>query len=95
MGGILQLVLREIEVECLPTNIPDTIEIDAGHIEIGGSMHVSDITLPEGVRLVTDPSELILSVNAPAGEEEKHEIAEAAKEPELVKAKGKAAVEEK
>ena len=74
MGGILQLRLREIELECLPTNIPDTIEIDAEHVEIGGSMHVSDITLPEGVEFVTDPSEVILTVNAPVIEEEKPEV---------------------
>ena len=91
MGGIMQLRLREIEIECLPTNIPDTIEIDAEHVEIGGSMHVSDITLPEGVEFVTDQSEVILTVTAPVVEEEKveEEAVEDGAEPELVGGKGK------
>ena len=93
MGGILQRRLREIEVECLPTQIPESIEIDAEHIEIGGNLHVSDLVLPEGIKLVTDPSEGVLSVSAPVIEEEKpaEEVVEGeeAAEPELVKGKGK------
>ncbi|KPJ97607.1 MAG: hypothetical protein AMK71_13030, partial [Nitrospira bacterium SG8_35_4] len=91
MGGILEHRMREIEVECLPTQIPEKIEIDAGHIEIGHSLHVSDLTAPEGAKIISDESEVILSVSAPRVEEEAPaEGAEAeAAEPELVKAKGK------
>jgi len=91
MGGIMQHRVREIEVECLPTQIPDKVEIDAGFIEIGHSLHVSDIPPMEGVKIISDPSEVILSVTAP-----KEEAAPAAPEeaevvePELSKAKGKA-----
>jgi len=97
MGGILERRLREIEVECLPMQIPDKFEIDAGHIEIGQSLHVSDITAPEGAKIITDPDEVVLSVSAPRIEEEAPaEAVEAeAAEPELVKGKGKEEGEEK
>jgi len=91
MGGILEHRMREIEVECLPTQIPDKIEIDAGHIEIGHSLHVSDLAAPEGAKIVSDAAEVILTVSAPRVEEEAPaEGAEAAEaEPELIKSKGK------
>lgn len=92
MGGILQHRLREVEVECLPTQIPDRFEVNAEAIEIGHSLHVSDLQIPEGVRIVTDPSEVILLVSAPAVEEAataEPAAAATAAEPELVKAKGK------
>lgn len=92
MGGIMQHRIREVEVECLPTQIPDKIEIDAGAVEIGHSLHVSDIPPQEGIKIVTDLSEVILSVTA-----QKEEVAAVAApaegevaEPEVLKAKGKA-----
>jgi large subunit ribosomal protein L25 len=90
MGGIMQHRVREIEVECLPTQIPDKVEIDAGFVEIGHSLHVSDIPPMEGVKIISDPSEVILSVTAPK-EEAAPAAAEEAEvvEPELSKAKGK------
>ncbi|MBI5409801.1 MAG: 50S ribosomal protein L25 [Nitrospirae bacterium] len=92
MGGILQHRVREIEVECLPTQIPDKIEIDAGSVEIGHSLHVSDIPLQEGLRIITAPSEVILSVTAPKVEEAAPvaPVEGEAAEPEVIKAKGKA-----
>lgn len=95
MGGILQNILREVEVECLPTQIPESIDVDAEFVEMGGSLHVSDLPIPEGVKLLTDPSEVILTVTAPVAEEEKaEEEAAAAAEPELVGTKGKKEGEE-
>ncbi|UCH45810.1 MAG: 50S ribosomal protein L25 [Nitrospiraceae bacterium] len=94
LGGIAEHHLREVEIECLPTQIPDKIEVDAGFIEIGHSLHVSDITIPEGVTFVTDPKEVVLNVSAPKVEAEPEEEAaegEAA-EPEVV---GKGKEEEK
>ncbi len=90
MGGILQHQLREIEVECLPTQIPEEIEIDAESIQIGQSFHVSDLPELKGVTISTDPSEVILTVSAPVIEEAPtEEVEEEAAEPELVKGKGK------
>lgn len=88
LGGILQHHLREVQIECLPTQIPDGIEVDAESVGIGQSLHVSDIQPPENIKILTDPQEVILLVTAPVIEEVA-EVEEAASEPELVKAKGK------
>jgi len=93
MGGIMQHRVREIEVECLPTQIPDKIEIDAGFVEIGHSLHVSDIPAMEGIKIVTDPSEVFLSVSAPKEEVVAAPAEAEVAEPEVLKAKGKAAEE--
>jgi len=89
-GGIMEHHLREIEIECLPTRIPEAIEIDAEAVEIGHSLHVKDIKPMEGVRIVTNPEMVIINVTAPKVEEAPVEAAvEAAAEPEVLKAKGK------
>ncbi len=87
--GILQNLLREIEVECLPDKIPGHIKIDISGLEIGQSLHVSDIKLGEDVKIHTDPSEVIANIIAPAVEVAAAEVpaAEVA-EPEVIK-KGK------
>lgn len=85
-GGILQQQMREVKVECLPTQIPDGIEVDASSLDIGHSLHVSDLAIKEGVKILSDPQEVILSVIAPAVEEVAPVApAEEIKEPELVK----------
>ncbi|GAB4536530.1 MAG: 50S ribosomal protein L25 [Thermodesulfovibrionia bacterium] len=95
-GGIMEHHLREVEIECLPTHIPDGIGIDAGFIEIGHSLHVSDIKPPEGVRIVTDPHEVILTVLEPKVEKVTAPEAEVEmKEPEVIKQKAKEEVGEK
>ena len=94
MGGILEHLLRDLEVECLPTQIPDKIEVDAEHIDIGHSLHVSDITVPDGIKMISDPAGVILNVSAPKVEEVAVEEEEEAAEPELVGEKGKEEAEE-
>jgi large subunit ribosomal protein L25 len=88
LGGILQHHLREVQIECLPTQIPDGIEVDAEFIGLGHSLHVSDLQPPEGIKILTDSHEVIILVTAPVVEEVP-EVEEEAEEPELVKAKGK------
>jgi large subunit ribosomal protein L25 len=83
-GGILQQQMREIEIECLPTEIPDGIEVDASSVDIGHSLHVSDLVVKEGVKILSDPKEVILTVSAPIVEEVTP-IVEEIKEPELVR----------
>lgn len=68
-GGILQYGLREMELECLPDKIPDNIEVNVSELLTGHSIHVSDISLPEGIKVLTDPDELIAIVTAPIVEE--------------------------
>jgi large subunit ribosomal protein L25 len=49
LGGIMEHRMREVEVECLPTQIPEKIEVDAESVDIGFTLHVSDLTPPEGI----------------------------------------------
>jgi large subunit ribosomal protein L25 len=69
-GGILDHPLRELEVECLPRAIPEFVEVDVSALEIGQSIHVSDLRLPEGVEVKTDPTLPVASVVLPAAEVE-------------------------
>lgn len=70
MGGMLQQVRREIEIRCLPTQIPDTVEIDVSALNIGDSVHLNDIQLPEGVKVLDDADLTIATVLAPTVEKE-------------------------
>jgi large subunit ribosomal protein L25 len=95
-AGILQNVLREIEVECLPDKIPSHIKVDISALEIGQSSHVSDLNLGEDVRILTDPEAVIANVIAPIVEEvapAAEVVAPEAAEPEVMK-KGKKEEEE-
>lgn len=92
-GGILQHTLREIEIECLPDRIPGKIEIDISKLEVGQSVHVSDLKIPEGIKVLTDLHDVIVNVIAPiveAAPAAEAEVAAAAApaEPEVIK-KGK------
>jgi large subunit ribosomal protein L25 len=91
-GGILQHPTREILIECLPDKIPSKIELDISKLEVGQSMHVSDLRLEEGVKILTDPHEVIVNVVAPIVEEAAPVVeavaAPAVAEPEVIK-KGK------
>ena len=69
-GGILEEVLREISVECLPTNIPNSFTIDITELEVGHSIHVSTLEVEEGVTILHDPEDTIVTVLAPKVEEE-------------------------
>jgi len=88
-GGSLEHILWEIEVECLPGDIPKGIEVDASHLKIGDSIHIKDITFPSGVKVLNDPAAIILSVTAPMKEEVPVEAVEGAEmqEPEVIKEK--------
>lgn len=76
-GGIIQHGLREIEVECLPGDLPTHIEVDVKDLEIGDTIKVADLKLPEGVRVTESPDEVIISVVPPAIYEEAEEAEEA------------------
>lgn len=69
-GGILVHPMREIEIECLPSDIPDKIVLDVSKLKINDSIHLSDITPPKGVTFITAQTELVVSVSPPTKEEE-------------------------
>ena len=95
-AGILQNVLREIEVECLPDKIPSHIRVDISALEIGQSLHVRDLKLGEDVKILADPEGVIANVIAPIVEEvapAAEVVAPEAAEPEVIK-KGKKEEEE-
>ena len=68
-GGILQIIRRELEVLCLPFEIPETIEIDISDLDIGDSIHVSDISLEGDVEFLEDAHFTIVTVLSPRVEE--------------------------
>jgi len=90
-GGILETILRELEVRCLPTAIPSSIEVDVSHLNIGDSVHVSEVAVPD-VTILNDGAETIATVVPPTVMEEKAPEAVAVEgapaEPEVI-AKGK------
>ncbi len=69
-GGLLDLAHHELHVECLPGNIPDHIEIDITELKIAHSIHVNEIPLPEGVKILDNPKIPIVSVLGRIKEEE-------------------------
>ena len=89
LGGILEQLLRSIEVECLPKDLPDTIVVDVTALEIGDAIHIKDIKLPDGVVALGLPDTNVVHVTAPAVEEVAAPVAAegAAAEPEVLKEK--------
>jgi large subunit ribosomal protein L25 len=87
-GGILEQLMREVDIECLPRDLPESIRVDVSGLEIGASLHVGDLPFPEGVRPTVDPSVTILHVAAPRVEEAPvAAAAEAVAQPEVIKEK--------
>jgi large subunit ribosomal protein L25 len=88
-GGILQPIVREVEVECLPLDIPSSFNLDVSALDIGDSIHIEEIQTPEGVSLVFDSNIAVVTVVTPTVEEapteaaaaEGEEVAPAAAEP--------------
>ncbi len=78
-GGILEHPLYELEIECLPKDLPEDMKIDVSGLEIGDSLHVADLQPPEGVTILSNPDQVVALVSTPRAEEEP----EAAEEEEL------------
>ncbi|MFA5063731.1 MAG: 50S ribosomal protein L25 [Candidatus Omnitrophota bacterium] len=99
-GGSLEHVLWEVEIECLPTSIPKDIEVDISQLKLGESIHIKDISVPAGVKILNDPGAIVLTVIAPMKEEAPAEAVEGGEkqEPEVIKEKkevpGEAGAEE-
>ncbi len=88
-GGLLDFVTREVEVECLPTAIPQEIRVDVSEVRVGQHLEVKDLILPEGVKLLEEADRVIISVaHAKVEVEAVVAGAEVVAEPEVI-AKGK------
>jgi large subunit ribosomal protein L25 len=88
-GGVLEHVTHQLNIEALPTAIPDAIVVDVSGMEIAATMHLSEVTPPEGVEFLDDPEETIIAtVVVPTEVEEPEEIEE---ETELVGEEAEAA----
>lgn len=88
-GGVLDQVIRELDVRCLPGAIPDSFDIDVSELEIGDSVQVSDIEAPEGVVIDADGEQTICVVSPPQEleleTEEEDDLLGEAEEPELIR----------
>ncbi len=93
LGGILQAVKHDIAIECLPTAIPEFIEVEVAALQIGDSLHVSDIVFPDGIAPVTEAEETIIVISAPRVEVEEIEEEEGIGGEELEAAAPEAAAE--
>jgi len=88
-GGIFQYGQRTLEVECLPAQIPDSIEVSIANLKINESLHVRDIKAPEGVRILTDGDSTVATIQPPISAEKLEAMLAAAPsaeagEPEVV-----------
>jgi large subunit ribosomal protein L25 len=68
-GGILQPIVREIEVECLPLDIPEFFNVEVSALDIGDSVHIEELSIPEGVTVVSEPNLALVAVVPPTVEE--------------------------
>jgi large subunit ribosomal protein L25 len=68
--GILNLVLHEVTVSCLPTAIPERIDADVSALAIGDVLTITDLIVPPGVRILNDPGQAVATVSPPMAEEE-------------------------
>ncbi|HHV06831.1 MAG TPA: 50S ribosomal protein L25 [Firmicutes bacterium] len=93
-GGTVQHQLRELEVECLPQDLPDNVVLEIGHLALTESLFVRDLTVPENVEIITDPDEVVVTVLAPRPEEEEEVEEEEAIDEELVAPEGEEEEEE-
>ena len=70
LGGILNTLVRELEVSCLPLSIPENITVDVSQLQIGDSIRLADLTLPEDAEALAEETLAIVTVTAPRVEEE-------------------------
>lgn len=87
-GGVLDQTLRELEIEVDPSNIPNHVEADVTNLQVGGSLHVRDIAIPEGVKIMDAEDASVCVVAAPRA------VIEAAAAPEAVEGEAGAVVAE-
>lgn len=91
-GGLLDIVHRELRVECLPADIPEHIQVDVTELKIGDLLRVKDLKIPDKIKILDDPETVVVAVEHPRAEEPVAvavPTTEVEPEPEVIK-KGKA-----
>jgi large subunit ribosomal protein L25 len=69
-GGVIEIFMHDLTVECLPSNIPDKIQVDISNLDLGDVLHVKDIKVPEGVKVLDAPEDTVITIVAEGGEGE-------------------------
>jgi len=77
-GGLVNHIIRNLEVESIPSNIPEKIEIQMGEVQLNQVLHVSDLAVGDGVEIINDPSDAVVTVHVEKVKEEKAEVEEGA-----------------
>lgn len=85
-GGLLEQVLREVKVSCLPTDIPKHIDLDISALKVNDAVHVKDLVVSDKIKVVTDPDVLVVQVKLPV-EEKPAEEGAAPQEVEVIREK--------
>ena len=89
MGGVVEHLLREVKIECLPKNIPSAIEVDVSSLDIGDFLDIKDLVIPSGVKIINSPEERVVAVLAPTRVEEEEILEEKEGEVEVIAKKEK------
>ena len=92
-GGVLDQPLREMAIECSAADIVQSITVNVNNLQMDESLLVKDIPVPEGVRLMADPDQVVVQVVTPTASEEADEEAPSSAEPELIRREESAADE--
>lgn len=83
-GGVLEHHIWEVDIECLPANMPEEIKVDVSKLNIGDSLHVKDIAIDAHLKMLTDLDELLLAIIPPRTESDEASDEEAPSEPEVI-----------
>jgi len=87
-GGFIDVITREVDVECLPKDIPEHVLLDISELHLNQSLKVEDMAVPETVKILSDPSTVVVHIVAPIAEEvvvEEEELIGEEEEPEVIK----------
>jgi large subunit ribosomal protein L25 len=90
-GGFVDFMTREVEIECLPRDIPEHIKVDISELHLHQSLKVGDVAAPEGVKFISDPGAVVALISVPHKEEEvvkpveEEAVAAEPAEPEVIK----------
>jgi large subunit ribosomal protein L25 len=92
-GGIMDVVTHSLEIRCLPTDLPDGIEVDVTSLGVGDHISVKDLQVSDKIEVLSDPDKVVVTIGAPRVEEEVVPVEAPTAEPEVIK-KGKTEEEE-